>query len=495
MRSFFCHLYHRPAFVVIVTSFFLTFMPFVQNSRAKTLFPNPSVITANVDFWEKIYTTYSTHSAVIHDEKDLSRIYGVVSLIAPTLPNASRLNRALMRLGEKRYRTILHNLAAGKKPTNALEKKIAAMFRGPQRIAKMKEATTNVRSQRGLKEKFIEGVVRSGASLERLKKIFTSQGLPAELAYLPHVESSFLNTARSRSQAAGIWQFTRATGSRYLRISTAIDERLDPFISGMAAAQYLKNSYQKLGNWPMAITAYNYGTAGMLRAQKALGSYEQIFLHYDQGYFGFASRNFYAEFLAALRVAKRLEKSSLVREKPLVFSSVVLPGYVSLASLRRHFKVTDEKLRNLNPALKRLVFEGKKLVPKGYPLRLPKDNAFIAQPLPQWDLHTAQKPDTSYRVRPGDTASEIAAKYHISLSQLRNANGLDKTAKIYSGQRLHIPDKTTATKKPPRLKQQRKKHRHGEQQIPVLSDTKKKTPRMTLTSSLKKKLPIKRATP
>ncbi|PIE69664.1 MAG: lytic transglycosylase [Deltaproteobacteria bacterium] len=494
MNNILCHFRCPPLLPTVFAALLILVTPFLEYAAASQSFPSPAAIQANVQFWEKIYADYSIHSAVIHDRKDLSRIYGVVSLIDKKIPGAQQLNKALIRIREKKYRTILHNLAAGKRPQNAEEKKIAAMFTGKKRAAQMKEAATRLRTQTGLKERFIEGVIRSGAYMPQLKRIFITQGLPAELAYLPHVESSFSPQAHSKSGAAGIWQFTRATGKQYLRISSAIDERLDPFLSAKAAAAYLKNSYNKLGNWPMAITAYNYGTAGMIRAKKKLGSYERIFRFYDTGHFGFASRNFYAEYLAALHVAQRLERTALPCDKPISFTTLQLPGYISIASLQRHFNITTQTLRRFNPALKEAIFQGKKLVPKDYQLRLPNTPALTRQKrkIPRSYLHSRQIPDKYYRVQRGDTASEIAEKYHISLKQLRNANNLDRNAAIFIGQRLRIPQRSLRknnTKTPPLTKQ--KKQFRQQRQIPILSDNKKKTPQFTLVNSEKKKRPTR----
>ena len=117
--------------------------------------------------------------------------------------------------------------------------------------------------------------------------------MPEDLADLPHVESSFNIGAVSKAGASGIGQFTRSTGSQYMRINRHVDERTNPFVSTRAAAQLLKKNYEILGSWPLAITAYNYGTSGMMQSRSIHGSYENIFNKYREGYFKFASRNFY----------------------------------------------------------------------------------------------------------------------------------------------------------------------------------------------------------
>jgi membrane-bound lytic murein transglycosylase D len=95
-----------------------------------------------------------------------------------------------------------------------------------------------------------------------------------------------------------------ATGRRFLRIDALVDERRDPLASTRAAARYLGILHDELGSWPLAITSYNHGPVGISRAVDEVGSRDiaTIIRSYDGDAFGFASRNFYAEFLAALDV-------------------------------------------------------------------------------------------------------------------------------------------------------------------------------------------------
>ena len=95
--------------------------------------------------------------------------------------------------------------------------------------------------------------------------------MPAALVALPHVESSYNPIARSFVGAAGLWQFTRSTGRRFMQIDHVVDERRDPFLSSVAAASLLQYNYSILKSWPLAITGYNHGVAGMRRAVKKFG--------------------------------------------------------------------------------------------------------------------------------------------------------------------------------------------------------------------------------
>ena len=121
---------------------------------------------------------------------------------------------------------------------------------------------------------------------------------------LPHVESSFNAAAYSKVGAAGLWQFMRSTGRRYMRVDDAVDERLDPYRSTEAAAQLLAYNYRVLGSWPLALTAYNHGAAGMRRAKESVGTDDFVKINrtYNSRTFGFASRNFFPSFLAALTI-------------------------------------------------------------------------------------------------------------------------------------------------------------------------------------------------
>ena len=128
-------------------------------------------------------------------------------------------------------------------------------------------------------------------------------GVPTELAALPHVESSYNPAARSHVGASGIWQFTRSTGRRFMRVDHVLDERNDPFRATEAAAKLLAYNYSIAGNWPMAITAYNHGLAGARRAMRRHGdtAYTDILRRYNGRAFGFASRNFYVAFFSGER--------------------------------------------------------------------------------------------------------------------------------------------------------------------------------------------------
>ncbi|WP_419175534.1 LysM peptidoglycan-binding domain-containing protein [Desulfosediminicola sp.] len=429
-----------PLFVLLLTISIC--LPRTSGAASNKIFPEYPEIKAAVKFWEDIYSTHSIHSSVIHDHEDLSRIYEVIQLLDRNLPAAEKINRTAIQQAVEKYKNILEGLGKGNPPVTVEEIRIAAMFSGPERLKQMTEAAGRIRSQTGLKERFIEGVTRSGAYIGAIKAILTDYGLPVELAYLPHVESSFNPKAYSKFGAAGVWQFTKATGEQYMQINDTVDERRDPLIAAEAAAKYLKNSYMLLGEWPEAITAYNYGTAGMLRAQNSHGSYPAIYTSYSEGHFGFASRNFYSEFLAALKVATHLEQdSSIPKDQALIFATYPLPGFIHLYDVKKHFALNEKELKILNPALRDPVFQGKRLIPRRYQLRLPAGarTEKLITTIPLRMLSNSQMTESLYRVKRGDTAGAIASNNDIPLKVLLRANALDSDARIYVGQKLRIP--------------------------------------------------------
>ena len=420
--------------------------------------PRPEGIQADVNFWIRVYTEVTTNEGFLHDERNLAVVYDKVKFSAASSPRERQ-----HQVDEQRDRHIaaLRRIIAalpteaGREGLSAEDKRMLALWGPNPSVIILKEATNRIRFQLGQADRFKEGLIRSSSWETHIAETFANQGLPPELAVLPHVESSFNAAAYSKVGAAGLWQFMRSTGRRYMRVDDAVDERLDPYRSTEAAAQLLAYNYRVLGSWPLALTAYNHGAAGMRRAKESVGTddYVRINRTYTSRTFGFASRNFFPSFLAALTIDENPEKyfGPLQRRPEQKFHEISMPAYVRLSTLERALGVDREQLRVLNPGWRPTIYNGTRLVPRGYRLRLPADTAekwtseLLSAKLPANELYAGQITPRSHKVRKGETLAAIAQKYGMSASRLGEMNGLSAKSTLRAGRRLHLPEQLPRT--------------------------------------------------
>jgi len=302
-------------------------------------FPVPAGLQGAVDFWKQVFTRHGSGEVLLFDPIDPATIYRVLRA------GETEQDRALV--GNERAR-------------------ITAEY-------DLVDDESRVRSQRGAKDHFSEGLRISGRYIAQMQKIFRAEGLPAELAYLPLVESSFNIRARSGAGAVGMWQFIPETGKKFMRIDDKVDERRDPMASTRAAARLLKQNYRILGSWPLAITAYNHGTEGIFRAIENVGSRDLVELirRYRSPTFGFASKNFYAEFLAVVEITSQPEKHFpfLRLHRPVVLRDLEVKKTTALAAVLRPAAISQSDFFQWNPALE----AGAKVIPAGYRVNLPAE--------------------------------------------------------------------------------------------------------------------------
>ena len=314
--------------------------------------------------------------------------------------------------------------------------------------AELRRAADRIRFQQGLADRFREGYLRSGQWRDYIRRELDEQGVPAGLAALPHVESSFNPAARSHVGAAGLWQFTRSTGRRFMQVDHVVDARRDPYLSSAAAAKLLAYNYSILKSWPLAITAYNHGVAGMRRAVRTVGSddIETIIREYRGPAFGFASRNFYVAFLAALEVETDVERyfGPLTRVRPRPELVVSVPDYVPATELARALNLPVDTLKDYNPALLAPVWSGTKHVPRGFSLRMPVPDSGLSverrvAAIPAQLRFDEQTPDLYHRIERGESLSVIARRYRTSVSELMALNSINNRHRIRAGQTLRLP--------------------------------------------------------
>jgi len=415
-------------------------------AQSQETFPQPPELQPDVDFWVSIFTTYTTDEGVLHDNRNLAVVYDRLNM--PAKLSRSERNRRVDKR-RKALQVVLRSLASGKRDNLSTEEaRVLALWPDNVSSDTLRAAVSRIRFQQGLRDRFKSGLERSGRWRDYVNREFTALGVPIDIAALPHVESSYNPEARSHVGASGIWQFTRSTGRRFMRVDHVVDERNDPFAATQAAGRLLAYNYSLTGNWPMAITAYNHGLSGVRRAQSRHGdtAYVDILRNYNGRTFGFASRNFYVAFLAAREVDQNVEKyfPGLVPESPTDYSTVSLPTYVSVSGLSKAINVSQVQIAKHNPGLQATVWQGSKYLPKGYELRLPRSAtstplAQLIDGLPDTAIFQKQLPDMFHRVARGDTLSQIAESYGTRVSTLVALNQLGSSHRIRAGQRLRLP--------------------------------------------------------
>ena len=419
---------------------------------AEDLMPRPPELERDVQFWIRVYTEVDTNGGFIHDEHNLAVVYEKLHFAPSTSP---REREKVVDQAKAHYEAALRRIAAANGgPLSEEDQKILDMWGSEGTPARLLQATDEIRFQLGQSDRFRAGLIRSGAWETHIAETLANLGLPAELAVLPHVESSFNPAAYSKVGAAGLWQFMRSTGRRYMRIDKAVDDRLDPFRATEAAAQLLAYNYRLLGTWPLALTAYNHGAEGVRRAKEQLGTDDivKIVRNYKGRTFGFASRNFYVSFLAALEIDHNPEKyfQGVERTSEARFQEVIVPGFVQIASLERALKVDRQTLRDLNPALLRSVWDGQRHVPKAYHLRLPYDGSkwtsdMLAARLSPNEFYAGQPEPRRYRVRRGDTVASVADQYGVTPEALARLNRMRTSGKLKVGRVITLPESTAGT--------------------------------------------------
>jgi len=170
---------------------------------------------------------------------------------------------------------------------------------------------------------------RRAQYLPMMEAIFRDEGLPAELLALPIIESGFDVRALSPVGARGLWQFMPATARHYgLVVNAKTDDRLDPVLSTIAAAKFLRDLYKKHGDWHLALAAYNAGSGGVTRALTRTRSTDYWQLARAQRGLSLQTQQFVPKFLAAAAIARRWNRYDAVElaADPTLLLSGMHPG-------------------------------------------------------------------------------------------------------------------------------------------------------------------------
>jgi membrane-bound lytic murein transglycosylase D len=350
-------------------------------------FTTPKGLERNVQFWIDIYTKYSTDQGVVHDAEYIDLIYEVLdfnAIMMRTDINIFRkeaLKMQQVNRSKQRVTDILKKLETTKDPEtlNEAERKVWNYFEKIDGKKKFKDAQdkNRTRFQLGQRDRVIQGIFFSGRYLEDFEKIFKEAKIPLELTRLPFVESSFNVLARSKVGASGLWQIMSYTGRGHMTINAAIDKRNHPIDSARLAAKLFRQNFQMLKHWPLAVTGYNHGPSGVLRLSKIFKSTElgDFFPVGAKKRLGFASRNFFASFLAIVEVEKNAPKyfGNVTWSQPLAMIEVRLPMDLNYSHVKRWFDGDDHKAQIFNPHINPAARKGTVKISKGASIGVPLD--------------------------------------------------------------------------------------------------------------------------
>lgn len=283
--------------------------------------------------------------------------------------------------------------------------------------------------------------------------------LPQELKYLPVIESALNPTATSRAGAVGLWQFMLTTGKIYgLKNNSLVDERRDPVKSTRAAVRYLKDLYEIYNDWNLVLAAYNCGPGTINKAIRRAGGEKDFWTLYN--YLPKETRGYVPAFIAANYIMTYYCEhniSPMEMRMPEGTDTIQVSKNLHLQQVADICKINIDQLRALNPEFKKDIIPGNE---EPYALRLPnnmiscfiehedsiynykpelyqKRRATVAVATPQNTSATSSRKAVYHKIKNGDTLGGIAAKYGVSVKQIRQLNGL-KGNNIRAGKSLRI---------------------------------------------------------
>lgn len=283
--------------------------------------------------------------------------------------------------------------------------------------------------------------------------------LPLELKYLPVIESAMNPMATSSQGAVGLWQFMLPTGKIYgLKTTTLIDERRDPLKSTRAAARYLKDLYDIYHDWNLVLAAYNCGPGTINKAIRRAGGEKDFWKLYN--YLPKQTRGYVPAFIAANYIMTYYCEhniSPLDMKLPEGTDTIHISRPLNLQQVADVCEINLDQLRALNPIYRKDIIPGNE---EPYPLRLPSN--YISTFIDKEDSIYNYKPEVYqtrrttvavgntgksgskssgkaqyYKIKNGDTLGGIAARYGVSVSQLRRLNGI-KGSNIRAGKTIRI---------------------------------------------------------
>jgi membrane-bound lytic murein transglycosylase D len=363
------------------------------DARISEQFHIPPALKPTAAFWLNIYTLYTTQHVVIYDAHHPELVYDVLDFreLARTARNKivyEIVSKKRIAKAVEAYRNALSRLVRNprpKKPSVEEQNILAAVRRLPHKHS-FSQLRAQLRTQTGQRDNIIKGLLAAETFFPKMEQIFLKMGVPIELTRLTLVESSFNLNATSKVGASGVWQFMPRSGKEFLVMDDRanIDERRSPLKSTVAAAKLLKRNRKQLGHWALGVIAFNHGGRGLPRLNDKKDDFDDIAHLFDpcnnkvrkSSRLGYASRNYYAEYLAVLHAEAYRHlfygKAPTSLVQAITFHKVK-PGKTAMQVAMEHgigiqqFKLYNPDIMNLRSRL-----------PRGFLVAIPGENDDLA---------------------------------------------------------------------------------------------------------------------
>ena len=378
------------ASVVISLGVLLCSQPSFALRKPISEFQITKALNPRVDFWKSIFLHHDDNTIVIHDRDRPWILIDVISFseLAKAHNDSKFLQRSYQAMIMENYHKRMLKAFAHLKEHRAKalrygkkERRIYTAYHGSaEDLKRLYNGQIRIRMQRGLADSFVHAAKVAQDYLPYFEKEFREVGVPEELTRIAFVESMFNPHAISKVGASGMWQFMKATAMHFMQVDRKVDERHSPFKAARAAASLLQEDYKALGRWSLAVTAYNHGRGGIKRAIRQTGSRDIhiIIKDYKSPSFGFASANFYSEFLAVLHGYYELVHSQKISMAPssLHIKPVHLKKPTRVKDLSRVLGVRQKKLEELNRCIKPATYKkyAEHVLPTAYRLYVPQNS-------------------------------------------------------------------------------------------------------------------------
>jgi len=354
------------------------------DNRISKEFDIPPFFYNNVEFWFNIYTTFNSSHVVIHDKENLSIVYDIMDFSELTKKSVNihikgALQASLSLKRSREIRVLLKELSKKRKhskKSRELQKHLKSLGLNIPKGRKAREKfftglARNVRTQTGQKDNIFNGIKNLKPFSQFIDQTFSQMKIPIELLAVPFLESSFNTRARSRVGAVGVWQFMRRTARSFMTVDRWQDGRVSPNLSTISALHLLAQNKQILKRWDLAVTAYNSGTKHIIKARRKLKkprmSLELMLKKYKHPHIGFASMNFYSEFLALVHTLAYKNEIYDIKDWDNTHSKKIIP-YVLICPIspKRYFQLMSRSgpfIKEINRHFSRK--HNKRIFPRG----------------------------------------------------------------------------------------------------------------------------------